>query len=199
MSLVYAYIFLFSIICIIIGLPMLCMGYLKNMNANNYIIVNGVITSIKRAKFYLKNELHLCRIITENELRTNNYFEYKYPINSNITLYYDIDTNLCRTETLVNNLAITGIFFFVFGFVLFLFVFISSEYEYQKNQNSSFVPSTTSNSKSSNSKSFNSKSTSKSTSNSLPVASAPYESLPVASEPYTPLPVASLIMTKSDV
>jgi len=49
--------YMFAILFFIIGIPMMSMGYLDNMNANNYIIVHANITEYMHAQFYLKNKI----------------------------------------------------------------------------------------------------------------------------------------------
>ena len=112
------YLYTFGILFLIIGIPMVSMGYLDGMNANNYMIVHANITEYMHAQFYLKDKIAECHILTGNNVQTHQYYEYRYPIGSTIKLFYDFNTKMCRTEKFVTNLAIAGLFFFILSILL---------------------------------------------------------------------------------
>ena len=129
--------YMFAILFFIIGIPMMSMGYLDNMNANNYIIVHANITEYMHAQFYLKNKIAECHILTENNEKTHQYYEYKYPIGSTIKLFYDFNTKICRTEKFVTNLAIAGLFFFILSILVCTigcYADVNASYEMNNNE-----------------------------------------------------------------
>jgi len=117
-----------SVIFLIIGLPMFCMGYIDGgPNINRYIKVDATITGTYHAVFNYNNIKADCRFLTgENCGLTSeacsNYAKFHYPIGKNLTLFYDTSIGYCRTEQFVNNLFIAGSVFLssaLLGWILF--------------------------------------------------------------------------------
>ena len=106
-----------SIVFFIIGLPILCMGYLNGkppLNLANYVKVKGTILSSNMASFNHKNNILTCRYLTEfDDSCISSYTcrkkrEFYYPIGSNTTLLYLPSSGYCRTKQFTNNLAYIG-------------------------------------------------------------------------------------------
>ena len=109
-----------SMLFFMIGLPILCLGYVSSkppFNPSKYIKVNSTITSAYSATFYYNNEIMNCRYLTEfdtdciSDYMCKKKREYYYPINTKIILLYSQSSGYCRTEQFTTNLTYIGIIF----------------------------------------------------------------------------------------
>jgi hypothetical protein len=129
-----------SIITIIMGLPMLCMGYYTYFNINGYILVDATITENSHATFEYDNHQHKCKILfTSFDSKTS--FHFYHPVGSNTTLLYDSKTNGCRTINMGTNLFIAGTFFTCMSIVAMIIGCIMRSKKVQQIQNISSAPS----------------------------------------------------------